>query len=92
MTIGDNELPSSSSSVTLGGTAIQITAGDSFACALLKGGNVRCWGRNDDGQLGLRGSENIGDNETPFFQGVRALGSNGLYNLFKGAFHLCSFK
>ena len=38
--------------VDLGGTAIQVVAGDHHACALLSDGSVRCWGRNNDGQLG----------------------------------------
>jgi alpha-tubulin suppressor-like RCC1 family protein len=30
----------------------QLTAGGGFTCALLETGNIRCWGQNDDGQLG----------------------------------------
>lgn len=32
---------------------VDIAAGLSFACAVLEDGTVRCWGRNDIGQLGL---------------------------------------
>ncbi len=32
--------------------AVQIAAGTSFACARMGDGTVRCWGTNDDGQLG----------------------------------------
>ena len=39
--------------VNLGTTAIDVTAGLGFTCALLTGGSVRCWGANDQGQLGL---------------------------------------
>jgi cysteine-rich repeat protein len=40
--------------VSFGGTAaIDIDAGYGFTCAILNGGSVRCWGKNDVGQLGL---------------------------------------
>ncbi|MEQ1878055.1 MAG: hypothetical protein ABL958_15540 [Bdellovibrionia bacterium] len=34
------------------GDVIQIAAGDDAACALISDGTIRCWGSNDDGQLG----------------------------------------
>jgi alpha-tubulin suppressor-like RCC1 family protein len=37
---------------SLPGSVTQLVAGDSFTCALLGTGAVRCWGRNDYGQLG----------------------------------------
>lgn len=36
-----------------GRTARVITAGVSHACAVLDNGQLKCWGRNDNGQLGL---------------------------------------
>jgi alpha-tubulin suppressor-like RCC1 family protein len=36
-----------------GRTARAITAGVSHACAVLDNGQVKCWGQNDDGELGL---------------------------------------
>eukprot|EP00798_Chlamydomonas_sp_ICE-L_P021652 gene21652-28665_t len=41
-----------------GRIATAIAAGNDHTCALLDNGKLKCWGRNDDGQLGL------GDNET----------------------------
>lgn len=32
---------------------LQVAAGDDFTCALIADGQVRCWGKNDVGQLGL---------------------------------------
>ena len=49
---GDATDHSTPVAVNLGGTAIQVVAGDHHACALLGDGSVRCWGRNNDGQLG----------------------------------------
>jgi E3 ubiquitin-protein ligase HERC3 len=51
--------------INLAGVAVRaIAAGNEHACALLLDGNVKCWGRNNVGQLGLGVSsttELIGD-------------------------------
>jgi alpha-tubulin suppressor-like RCC1 family protein len=38
-----------------------IVAGSQHTCALLEDGTVRCWGRNQQGQLGLGHEETFGD-------------------------------
>jgi alpha-tubulin suppressor-like RCC1 family protein len=38
--------------VSLGGPAVQVSAGSMHTCALLATGAVRCWGYNADGALG----------------------------------------
>jgi alpha-tubulin suppressor-like RCC1 family protein len=37
-------------------TAVAITAGDEFACAIVKGGDVYCWGNDSANQLGFIGA------------------------------------
>ncbi len=38
--------------VNVGGTVVDIVAGNSHVCVLLSAGNVRCWGEASSGQLG----------------------------------------
>lgn len=51
--------------VHIGATVSAIRAGGDHNCALLADGKIRCWGRNDSGQLGYGNTDNIGDTETP---------------------------
>ncbi|HSP81198.1 MAG TPA: RTX toxin, partial [Myxococcaceae bacterium] len=53
LTIGNDELPSSSESVPVGGHVLQVSAGRHHTCALLSTGSLECWGDNGHGQLGL---------------------------------------
>ena len=49
----------------LDGKAIKVSAGEYHTCALLNDGRVRCWGRNEEGQLGIgRISTNEGAPQT----------------------------
>ena len=50
--------------VPIGGKAIDLFAGSSGTCAVLEEG-IRCWGRNDKGQLFSLKRETIGDDEPP---------------------------
>lgn len=63
--VGDNEAVSDGSTVSLGAgrTATAIAVGYEHSCAILDDGALRCWGRNDSGQLGLGTTQNLGDNE-----------------------------
>jgi alpha-tubulin suppressor-like RCC1 family protein len=51
-TNGYEEYSTTPVTVTGISTAIAITAGGFHTCAVLRGGSVKCWGDNSDGQLG----------------------------------------
>ncbi len=51
-----------------GRTAVQITAGYAHTCALLDNETIKCWGYNDDGQLGISSTAERGN--APFEMGA----------------------
>jgi alpha-tubulin suppressor-like RCC1 family protein len=63
---GDNlfEMGTNLSLVDLGpGAVVQsFDVGSAHACALLTNGSIKCWGANDEGQLGLGDQDARGDN------------------------------
>ena len=67
VTIGDGPGEMPPVAAGLGGAALALYGGtnaDSH-CALLAGEQLRCWGANGTGQLGLGSTTTIGDNELP---------------------------
>ncbi|CAE7306736.1 Rcbtb1, partial [Symbiodinium sp. CCMP2456] len=53
--------PNQQAPVLLGAQVVQISSGAYHSCALLQTGEVKCWGANNRGQLGLGDSANRGD-------------------------------
>jgi alpha-tubulin suppressor-like RCC1 family protein len=69
--------------------AAQIDAGQNHSCAL-QNGQVRCWGFNREGQLGLGHTNTIGDNETANAAPPVDLGpGRTAIALSAGDFHTC---
>ncbi len=62
-----------------------ITVGHAHACALMHGGNVKCWGWNERGQLG---NGAVADSETPV--DVRGLGD--AVAIAAGDLHTCALR
>lgn len=64
--LGSDQVPADIPAIDFGGgTPIQIAAGGEHACAVMQSGELRCWGRNDHGQIGLPGLMAVGDDELP---------------------------
>jgi alpha-tubulin suppressor-like RCC1 family protein len=66
--IGDDETPEQEGTIEIGSPVLQVDLGGNEMCALVAGGNIRCWGSGDGG-LGYGDEEDVGDNETPRIQG-----------------------
>ncbi len=89
--LGDGEAVTSWGYVTLGGLASKIFAGGDHSCAIMQSGTVRCWGRNDYGQLGRGNTNNLGDNETVDSAGDLVFGGSVLVKeLALGELHTCA--
>jgi alpha-tubulin suppressor-like RCC1 family protein len=88
-TIGDNETPATAGDVSVGGSVVQIAAGQSHTCALLDTGAVRCWGAGADGRLGYGNTSTIGDNETPASAGNVVVGG-AVVQIGAGQSHTCA--
>ena len=57
---GNNtDLNTPSAPINLGGKAIAISLGASHSCAILESGDVKCWGKNVDGQLGTENNTDL---------------------------------
>ncbi|MEQ8985778.1 MAG: hypothetical protein RL846_48000 [Deltaproteobacteria bacterium] len=94
-TVGDRpgSLPSSAPNVSLGGQALEIVLGGWHTCARLDTGAVRCWGRNDSGQLGYGHTMPVADGTnglvSPAVAGDVPLGGRAIA-LGAGAAHTCA--
>lgn len=89
--IGDTEHPYEAGDVPLGGSAVAISAGRDFTCALLDDATVRCWGNDASGRLGNRADEPIGDDEPASASPVVSLGDDAV-QIACGEEHCCAVR
>ncbi|WP_164019056.1 RCC1 domain-containing protein [Pyxidicoccus trucidator] len=87
--LGDGEPIASFGYVNLGGNAVKLAAGLEHTCALMDTQKVRCWGRNQYGQLGYGNTQNIGDNEQPWRAGDVDVGAP-VQDVVAGGYHTCA--
>ncbi|MFP2900918.1 RCC1 domain-containing protein [Corallococcus sp. 4LFB] len=88
--LGDGEPVASFGYVNLGGPATRITVGAEHSCAVMATGKVRCWGRNQYGQLGYGHVNSIGDDEQPWKAGDVDLGGATATDIAAGGSHTCA--
>jgi cysteine-rich repeat protein len=93
--VGDDEQPLDVPGVMLGGEPVTLAIGGSHGCAIMATGTLRCWGRNDFGQLGLGSTAHVGDDEHPLaLPEVDAISLNfprdtSLLDITAGLSHTC---
>jgi len=89
--IGDVLPAGSSGWVDTAGPISSVVAAISHTCMRYAAGQVRCFGRASDGQLGYGNTIKIGDDETPGSVGFLALGGPAiLLASGGGSFHSCA--
>ncbi len=75
-----------------GETIIQLSIGLWHSCALRLDGEVKCWGLNDSGQLGLGDTKNRGDQVGEMgvkLPAVHLVGGNQVTQIVTGSSHTC---
>ncbi len=88
--VGDNETPASVGPAGVGVGVTTTSAGDGFTCGLTVDDAVRCWGRNERGQLGYGNFFDIGDDELPSTAGDNSLAVGVIVAIATGARHACA--
>ena len=76
-----------------GKKVLEMGAGEDFTCVLLDSNEIRCWGQNDQGQLGAGNTTVIGDDETVSLNTTTAVGFPGSTDpaaLRVGRWHACA--
>lgn len=85
---GDYPTPADSPLLDVGGEVAQMALGYEHSCARLTTGQVRCWGRNKDGYLGL-GDGDPGKHFPPTAQPFVDLGGKAI-DLSASSEHTCA--
>lgn len=68
----------------------QIAAGRYHVCVLFEDGKARCWGNNEDGQLGIGSLNNYGDQPTELLSELPDLPFENVQSIVTGYFDTCA--
>ena len=78
-----NDFPTA---VKFAGSVVAIAAGGYHTCALLAGGSIQCWGRNDEGQIG----DATGANPISAPTNIRNFATVPALGIAAGGYHSCA--
>jgi alpha-tubulin suppressor-like RCC1 family protein len=71
----------------------QLDIGANFSCAIVTGGQVRCWGYGGEGELGVPGVTTVGAGDTPASVGPVDLGAGFTATaISSGDYHTCAIR
>ncbi len=91
--IGDDELPVTAGFVNVGADVKQLSVNGDSTCVLRTDDKIKCWGLNNDGQLGYGNQIDIGDNEPLTDVGTVQVNSVAIQGkvtrIFSGKNHNC---
>ncbi|WP_146658070.1 hypothetical protein [Enhygromyxa salina] len=83
------QTPAKLAPIQLGGPAIALAVGYQHSCAILEGGDVRCWGEAGSGQLGNGDEESVGLVDVPADRDPAQIGGPAKM-ISAGAVHTCA--
>lgn len=94
--IGNDEPPASVPPIDLGGNAVEVCGGDTYHCARLDSGQVRCFGLETNSValggsvLGIPGVTQIGADDRPIQFPAIDLGTPAIVDIDCGTSHVCA--
>ncbi|MGH1340294.1 MAG: RCC1 domain-containing protein [Nannocystales bacterium] len=88
--VGDDEAPADVAAAGVGIGVATVAAGSDFTCGLGADDTVRCWGRNNRGQLGYGDILDVGDDELPSTVGDNSLPAGAVVAVAAGFQHACA--
>ena len=83
----NSNIPTLTYSFGTGRTAVALSSGDKYTCAILDNGSVSCWGWNNNGQLGTGDTSN--ENPSPTLTSSLGIGRTAVA-LSSGGSHTCA--